>query len=106
MTLRLEDENKTDWLFPSLLPFGLEPVMTQRWVRDRFGHPITYVDACVIMTIYVGVEETYILPTPNQNIAAAFSYNKDFFVNRITFIPVEQAKEIQSALEKKRLGGK
>ncbi|MCV5744388.1 hypothetical protein OFN42_29685, partial [Escherichia coli] len=26
--------------------------------------------------------------------------------NRITFIPVEQAKEIQSALEKKRLGGK
>ncbi|EOA1766739.1 TPA: hypothetical protein ACNRQG_005651, partial [Klebsiella pneumoniae] len=27
-------------------------------------------------------------------------------VNRITFIPVEQAKEIQSALEKKRLGGK
>ncbi|HIA3877019.1 TPA: DUF6392 family protein, partial [Klebsiella pneumoniae] len=106
VTLRLEDENKTDWLFPNLLPFGLEPVMTQRWVRDRFGHPITYVDACVIMTIYVGVEETYILPTPNQNIAAAFSYNKDFFVNRITFIPVEQAKEIQSALEKKRLGGK
>ncbi|MCJ5041929.1 DUF6392 family protein, partial [Klebsiella sp. 76256] len=104
--LSLEDENKTDWLFPNLLPFGLEPVMTQRWVRDRFGHPITYVDACVIMTIYVGVEETYILPTPNQNIAAAFSYNKDFFVNRITFIPVEQAKEIQSALEKKRLGGK
>ncbi len=42
--------------FPNLLPFGLEPVMTQRWVRDRFGHPITYVDACVIMTIYVGVE--------------------------------------------------
>lgn len=106
VTSRLEDENKTDWLFPNLLPFGLEPVMTQRWVRDRFGHPITYVDACVIMTIYVGVEETYILPTPNQNIAAAFSYNKDFFVNRITFIPVEQAKEIQSALEKKRLGGK
>ncbi|WP_148673130.1 hypothetical protein [Klebsiella pneumoniae] len=28
------------------------------------------------------------------------------FLNRITFIPVEQAKEIQSALEKKRLGGK
>jgi hypothetical protein len=80
--------------------------MTQGWVRDRFGHPITYVDASVIMTIYVGVEETYILPTPNQNIAAAFSYNQYFFVNRITFIPVERAKEIQVALEKTRLGGK
>ncbi len=58
VTLRLEDENKTDWLFPNLLPFGLEPVMTQRWVRDRFGHPITYVDACVIMTLFMsGVEK-------------------------------------------------
>lgn len=106
VALRLEDENKTDWLFPNLLPFGLEPVMTQRWVRNRFGHPITYVAANVIMTIYVGVEQTYILPTPNKNIAAAFSYNNVLFVNRITFIPVERAKEIQSALEKKRLGGK
>ncbi|WP_258961842.1 DUF6392 family protein, partial [Klebsiella pneumoniae] len=25
VTLRLEDENKTDWLFPNPLPFGLEP---------------------------------------------------------------------------------
>lgn len=103
MTLRLEDENKTDWLFPNLLPFGLEPVMTQRWVRDRFGHPITYVDACVIMTIYVGVEETYILPTPHQYIAAAFTYNKDLFAETVTFYPLERAKEIQAVLEKKRL---
>ncbi|WP_347254230.1 DUF6392 family protein [Leminorella grimontii] len=106
VTLRLEDENKTDWLFPNVLPFGLEPVMTQQWVRDRFGHPMTYVNARVIMTIYVGVEETYVLPAPNHNIAAAFTYNKDFFVNNITFIPLERAKEIHAALEKKRLGGK
>ncbi|MCE9994308.1 DUF6392 family protein [Enterobacter asburiae] len=106
VTLRLEDENKTDWLFPNVLPFGLEPVMTQQWVRDRFGHPITYVDARVIMTIYVGVEETYALPAPNHNIAAAFTYNKDFFVQKVTFIPLERAQEIHSALERKRLSGK
>ncbi len=78
--------------------------MTQRWVRDRFGHPITYVDACVIMTIYVGVEETYILPTRIKILQRHFLTIK-IFVNRITFIPVEQAKEIQSALEKND-GGK
>jgi len=65
-----------------------------------------YTEAQIIMTIYVGVEETYTLPVPDQNIAVAFSYNEDFFVNRITFIPLERAKEIQIALERKRLGGK
>jgi len=106
VTLRLEDENKTDWLFPNLLPFGLEAVMTQKWVRERFGHPMIYTEAQIIMTIYVGVEKTYTLPVPDQNIAVTFSYNKYFFVSRITFIPLERAKEIQIALERKRLGGK
>jgi len=104
VTLRLEDNNKTDWLFPNPLPFGLEPVMTQEWVRDRFGHPMIYIEAQIIMTIYVGVDEIYILPVPDQNIAVTFSYNKYFFVSRITFIPLERAKEIQIALERKRLG--
>lgn len=30
VTLRLEDEGKTDWLFPNPMPFGLKPVMTQQ----------------------------------------------------------------------------
>jgi hypothetical protein len=104
VTLRLEDENKTDWLFPNLLPFGLKAVMTQKWVRDKFGHPMIYTDAQIIMTIYVGVKEFYILPVPHQYIVAAFSYNKDFFVQKVTFYSIERAKEIQIALEKKRLG--
>lgn len=44
ISLRLEDEGKTDWLFPNPMPFGLEPVMTQQWVRARFGLPMIYVD--------------------------------------------------------------
>ncbi|MDP1288007.1 hypothetical protein Q6302_28165, partial [Klebsiella pneumoniae] len=40
------------------------------------------------------------------NIVASFSYNKDFFVECVTFYPLERANEIQVALEKKRLGRK
>ncbi|HDU3546323.1 TPA: hypothetical protein QIY41_005311, partial [Klebsiella pneumoniae] len=50
VTLTLEDESKSDWLFPNPMPFGLEPVMTQPWVRARFGLPMIYVDAKVVMT--------------------------------------------------------
>ncbi|HBY0026627.1 DUF6392 family protein [Klebsiella pneumoniae] len=106
VTLTLEDESKSDWLFPNPMPFGLEPVMTQPWVRARFGLPMIYVDAKVVMTLYRGVKELYPLLAPDQNIVASFSYNKDFFVESVTFYPLERAKEIQVALEKKRLGRK
>ncbi|HBT0359658.1 TPA: hypothetical protein MA039_001147 [Klebsiella pneumoniae] len=42
ITLRLEDKGKTDWVFPNPMPFGMEPVMTQLWVRERFGLPMIY----------------------------------------------------------------
>lgn len=72
VTLRLEDENKTDWLFPNLLPFGLEPVMTQRWVRDRFGHPITYVDACVIDYLCRGGGNIYFTDSESKYCSGIF----------------------------------
>lgn len=106
ISLKLEGEGKTDWVFPNSMPFGLEPVMTQEWVRARFGMPMIYVDAKVVMTLYRGVKEFYSLLVPDQNIVASFSYNKEFFVESVTFYPLERAKEIQVALEKKRLGGK
>ncbi|MEQ0331465.1 DUF6392 family protein [Klebsiella sp. GB_Kp056] len=106
VTLRLEDEAKTDWLFPNPMPFGLEPVMTQQWVRAYLGFPMIYVEAKIVMAAYRGVKEIYTLPVPHQNIAAAFTYNKELFAETVTFYPLERAKEIQIALEKKRLGGK
>ncbi|MDR8310174.1 hypothetical protein FPK86_20895 [Acinetobacter baumannii] len=65
-----------------------------------------YADAEIIMTIYMGVKEVYALPTPHQYIAAVFIYNKGLFVETVTFYPLEKAKTIQTAVEKKRLGGK
>ncbi|MCS5932870.1 DUF6392 family protein [Klebsiella pneumoniae subsp. pneumoniae] len=76
--------------------------MTQPWVRARFGLPMIYVDAKVVMTLYRGVKEFYPLLAPDQNIVASFSYNnKKIFVESVTFYPLEQAKEIQVALERK-----
>ncbi|MCP6524984.1 DUF6392 family protein [Klebsiella pneumoniae] len=42
MTLTLEDDDITDWVFPNSMPFNLEPVMTQNWMRERFGFPMIY----------------------------------------------------------------
>ncbi|WP_159282980.1 DUF6392 family protein [Rahnella variigena] len=106
VTLRLEVGGKTDWLFPNPMPFGLKPVMTQQWVRERFGLPMIYVSSQVVMRFYIGIKEFYPLPAPNQKIVASFTYDIDLFVESVTFYPLERAKEIQAALEKKRLSGK
>ncbi len=48
----------------------------------------------------------YALPAPHQYIAAVFIYNKDLFVETVTFYPLEKAKTIQTAVEKGYVGGK
>lgn len=101
LTLRLEDKTKVDWVFPSPMPFSLKPVMTQKWVRECMGLPTVYVDAKKVMNIYMGVKEIYSLPYPNENIAAAFTFNEDSFVKKVTFYPLERAKGIKTALDKK-----
>jgi hypothetical protein len=73
--------------------------MTQRGYETDLVLPITYVDACVYDYLCRGGGNIYFTDSESKY-CSGISYNKDFFVNRITFIPVEQAKEIQSALEK------
>lgn len=101
--LRLEDKIKSDWIFPNKMPFDLEPVMTQQWVRGFFGEPMTYIDAKTVLTVYIGIKETYVLSPPNQLITATFTYNKDDFVQKVTFYSLERAKKIKEELEKLRL---
>ncbi len=34
LALTLEDDDITDWVFLNSMPFNLEPVMTQNWMRE------------------------------------------------------------------------
>ena len=86
MTLRLEDENKTAWLFPNPLPFSLEPVMTQRWMRERFGFLIGYGERKMIGSNSRHISEVYPLLPPHQKMSVLFAYTSDYFVVSVFFI--------------------
>ncbi len=105
VTLRLEDNNKTDWLFPNSLPLGIEPVMTQEWVSANFGLPIIYGKARTDGIMSRGITEVYPLLPPNQNVAVKFLYNSDLFVEEVTFYSMEHARDIQARVEKLRREG-
>ncbi|HIE8869588.1 DUF6392 family protein [Klebsiella variicola] len=84
--MRLEDENKTVWLFPKPLPFSLESVMTQRWMRERFGFRMGYGERKTIGNYNRGISEVYPLLPPNQKMSVLFAYNSDCFVVSVIFI--------------------
>ena len=42
ITLTLEDDDITDWVFQNSMAFNLDHVMTQNWMRERFGFPMIY----------------------------------------------------------------
>lgn len=106
VTLRLKYDGKTDWLFPNTMPFNLEPVMSQRWVREHFGRPMIYVEPQIVMKFYIGVKEFYPLPIPHQHIIVSFTYDKNLLVSDVTFYPLSRTKEIRAVLERQKLNGK
>ncbi|MES0268015.1 DUF6392 family protein [Citrobacter sedlakii] len=100
ITLTLEDDDKTDWVFPNSMPFNFETIMTQSWGCERLGLPMIYGEPKTLGRYSRGISEVYPLLTLNKNIAVLFVYNSDLFVIRVTFNSIEHAKEIQAALER------
>lgn len=105
IALILEDEEKTDWIFPNKMPFNLEPVMTQKWVRTHLGNPMIYGKPKLDGIISRGATEIYPLLPPNQNIAIQFFYNSYLFVETIVFYSIDHARDIQARVEKLRREG-
>ena len=105
ISLTLEDEKKTDWIFPNEIPFSLESVMTQHWVRTHFGLPISYGKPKPDGITKRGATEIYPLLPPNQNIAIQIFYNFNYFVERMVFYSIEHAMEVHEIVEKLRREG-
>ncbi|MEA4664434.1 DUF6392 family protein [Klebsiella pneumoniae] len=106
ITLTLEDDDITDWVFPNSMLFNLEPVMTQNWMRERFGFPMIYGEPKTMGSYSRGISEVYPLLPPNQNIAVLFVYDADLFVVSVTFYSMAHAEAIQAASERNRLMNK
>ncbi|WP_226951114.1 DUF6392 family protein, partial [Klebsiella pneumoniae] len=85
---------------------NLEPVMTQNWMRERFGFPMIYGEPKTMGSYSRGISEVYPLLPPNQNIAVLFVYDADLFVVSVTFYSMAHAEAIQAASERNRLMNK
>ncbi|MTC59690.1 hypothetical protein GKR50_06635 [Providencia rustigianii] len=85
----IPDDMRNGWKFPNDIPFGLEQVMTERWLYENLGSPIRSAPEQIIMGISFGKTEVFILKSPllDKKIAVSMLYGyKKVNVKSVTFL--------------------
>ncbi|MGV3345565.1 DUF6392 family protein [Enterobacteriaceae bacterium LUAb1] len=92
ISLRIQNDKISHWLFPNELPLGLEKKMSIDWVHSNFGGPLRSVEPKVVMRKYVGRAELYQLEGFNPPVSMQIRYDSFGFVKKITFLPTSDLR--------------
>ncbi|MEI9535609.1 DUF6392 family protein [Moellerella wisconsensis] len=55
----IPDDMRNQWKFPNEIPFGLEQVMTERWLYEHFGSPIRVAPKKIVVGMPLGKSEVF-----------------------------------------------
>ncbi|VEB63339.1 Uncharacterised protein [Providencia rustigianii] len=89
----IPDDMRNGWKFPNDIPFGLEQVMTEVSLRERFGSPVRIANEKIVMGIPLGKMEVFRFKNESlsQDIAISCRYGfKKVNVKEVTFESLEQ----------------
>ncbi|MGC4734521.1 DUF6392 family protein [Providencia hangzhouensis] len=84
----IPDDMRNQWKFPNKLPFGLEQVMTERWLQEYLGAPLVSEPEQTVMGINFGKISVFsmTLPGSDKKIALSMRYGyKTVNVKSVTF---------------------
>ena len=63
----IPDDMRNQWKFPNELPFGLEQVMTECWLQERFGVPLVSEPEQTVMGINFGKIDVFSMILPGED---------------------------------------
>ncbi|KLN95743.1 DUF6392 family protein [Moellerella wisconsensis] len=92
----LPDDMSNQWKFPNEIPFGLEQVMTERWLYEHFGSPIRVAPKKIVVGMPLGKSEVFKFKNNslNHDIAIHCRYGYDTVnVKSITFELLERLEQ-------------
>jgi hypothetical protein len=92
ITLTIQDDETTDWVFPNDLPAPLQKSMSRQWVHEHIGEPLRSTPPKVIMRRAFGWTDLYeakgrAIPTSMQ-----VSYDVMDNVRSVTFMPTAELR--------------
>ncbi|MER5079804.1 DUF6392 family protein [Providencia stuartii] len=73
----IPDDMRNQWKFPNEIPFGLEQVMTERWLQEYLGTPLVSEPEQTVMGINFGKISVFsmVLPKSGKKIALSMRYS-------------------------------
>ncbi|MGK3143418.1 DUF6392 family protein [Pantoea sp. C2G6] len=92
ITLTIQEDNSTDWMFPDDLPAHLEKQMTRPWVHDHPGEPLTSIPSKVIMKRNFGCTNLYEAKDWSVSTSMQINYDVTDSVRPVTFMPISELR--------------
>ena len=99
----IPDDMRNGWKFPNDIPFGLEQVMTERWLQEHLGLPVISESEQTIMGINFGKINVFSMTIPDsgKKIALSMRYGyKKVNIKSVTFFTHERLEQIKRKIEK------
>ncbi|WP_033576537.1 DUF6392 family protein [Dickeya chrysanthemi] len=92
VTLTIQDDDISDWIFPNELPAPLQKRMTRSWVHENIGEPLRSSPPKVIMKRAFGWTDLY--DAKNRPIPTMMQVSYDTLdqVRSVTFLPTSELR--------------
>ncbi|NAT78460.1 pyocin immunity protein [Dickeya dadantii] len=92
VTLTIQDDDISDWIFPNELPAPLQKRMTRSWVHENIGEPLRSSPPKVIMKRAFGWTDLYDAKNRPIPTMMQISYDTLDQVRSVTFLPTSELR--------------
>lgn len=86
ITLYLQRDGNSDWIFPNDLPSPLQHEMSRDWIMTTLGKPVGSVEPRKVLRHSLGWVDKYYLNNTNIPITMQIDYDLNNFVKEISYI--------------------
>lgn len=92
ISLLIQNDNVSNWVFPNELPPPLLVSMSREWVHATLGQPVKTAPPKVVGRISLGWTERFSLSGYHVPIAMQIRYDFEGMVKKVTFLPVTELR--------------
>lgn len=92
VTLRMQHETASDWIFPNKLPSPLQTRMSRQWVHENIGNPLRSAPPYVVMKKSFGWTDLYEAQGRSLPTCMQISYDLTDNVRSVTFMPPSELR--------------
>jgi len=92
ITIKIQNDNIKNWVFPNSLPMGLQKKMSRQWIHENIGVPLRSSPPKVIMKRALGWADLFDAKGTNIPVSMQIDYDIADNVKSVTFMPTSELR--------------